>query len=238
MMGLLIEEDGKSNYKGTNRIILIGPPTVGKSTVAEELSNQLGIEYVKLDKLQEKFGYGDGKEFELVKYVLSEEFDKYNKSSILDFGGGHVYNKGVKELLNDYSNVFLLMPSKDSNKSEELLRKGNTERWTGFMDEIIKGLKSGKHKHTKEKEKELIDKLERMKQGEGGKFDKEDLPNIPEMEGWGGLNMDKDWNKFVPLSKEEDKKNRDIAKHTISVYDEEGKRRNKTEIAKDIIDLL
>jgi hypothetical protein len=58
------------------------------------------------------------------------------------------------------------------------------------------------------------------------------------MKGWGGLNMDKDWNKFVPLSKEEDKKNKDIAKHTISVYDKKEKRRNKTDIAKDIIDLL
>jgi hypothetical protein len=238
MMGLLTEKEGKSKYKGINRIILIGPPTVGKSTVAEELSNQLGIEYVKLDELQEKFGHGEGKEFELVQYVLSEKFDKYNKSSILDFGGGHVYNKGVKELLNDYPNVFLLMPSQDSSKSNELLMKGNNERWIGFMNEIIKALKSGKHKHTKEKEKELIDKLERMKQGEGGKFDKEDLPNTPEMEGWGGLNMEKDWNKFVPLSKEEDKKNKDIAKHTISVYDKKEKRRNKTDIAKDIIDLL
>ena len=238
MMGLVTEEQGKSNYKGINRIILIGPPTVGKSTVAEELSNQLGIEYVKLDKLQEKFGYGEGKEFELVKYVLSLEFDKYNESSILDFGGGHVYNKGVRELLNDYPNIFLLMPSKDSKESEELLRKGNTERWTGFMNQIIKGLKSGKHKHSKEKEQELINKLERMKKGEGGKFDKEDLPDTEEMKGWGGLNMDKDWNKFVPLSKEEDKKNKDIAKHLISVYDSEGKRRDKKEIAKDIIDLL
>ena len=77
-----------------------------------------------------------------------------------------------------------------------------------------------------------------MRKCEGGKFDKEDLPNIPEMEGWGGLNMDKDWNKITPLSKEEDVNNRDISKHIINVYDEEGKRRNKTEIAKDIIDLL
>jgi hypothetical protein len=116
--------------------------------------------------------------------------------------------------------------------------KGNNERWIGFMNEIIKALKSGKHKHTKEKEKELIDKLERMKQGEGGKFDKEDLPNTPEMEGWGGLNMEKDWNKFVPLSKEEDKKNKDITKHIISVYNDKGERRNKSEIVKDIINLL
>jgi hypothetical protein len=238
MMGLLTEDENNSDYKGINRIILIGPPTVGKSTVAEELSNQLGIEYVQLDKLQEKFGHGEGKEFKLVQYVLSPEFEKYNTPSILDFGGGHVYNEGVKNLLKDYQNIFLLMPSKDAEKSDELLRKGNEERWGGFMDQIIQGLKSGKHKHTKEKELELIDKLEKMKKGEGGKFDKEDLPDTKEMEGWGGLDMNKDWNKFVPLSKEENLKNMDIAKHVISVYDENGKRRDKSLIVKDIISLL
>jgi GTPase SAR1 family protein len=235
MMGLLTEEEQKG-YSGTNRIILIGPPTVGKSTVAEELAKQLGVEYVILDELQEKFG--NGKEAELVKYVLSSEFNKYNTPSILDFGGGHVHSKGAKKLLSEYPNVFLLMPSQDTEKSEELLRKGNTERWTGFMDKIIQGLESGEHKHTKEKESELIDKLKRMKQGEGGKFDKEDLPDTEEMKGWGGLDMENDWNKYVPLSKEEDVINKDIAKHIVSVYDDKGSRRDKTEIAKDIVKLL
>ena len=235
MMGLLVEEEQKG-YSGTNRIILIGPPTVGKSTVAEELAKQLKLEYVILDELQEKFG--NGKEAELVKYVLSSEFNKYNTPSILDFGGGHVHSKGVKELLSEYPNVFLLMPSQDTKKSEELLRKGNTERWTGFMDKIIQGLESGEHKHTKEKESELIDKLKRMKQGEGGKFDKEDLPDTEEMKGWGGLDMENDWNKYVPLSKEEDVINKDIAKHIVSVYDDKGSRRDKTEIGKDIVKLL
>jgi hypothetical protein len=106
------------------------------------------------------------------------------------------------------------------------------------MDQIIQGLQSGNHNHTKEKETELIDKLQRMKQGEGGKFDKEDLPDTEEMKGWGGLDMENDWNKYVPLTKEEDVKNKDIAKHIVSVYNEDGKRRNKTEIVKDIINLL
>ena len=110
------------NYSGKNRIILIGPPTVGKSTVAEEISKKLGIEYVKLDKLQEDFGHGDGKEFELVKLVTSEDFEKYETPSILDFGGGHVYNDGVKELLEEYPNVILLMPSLNDQKSKDFLR--------------------------------------------------------------------------------------------------------------------
>ena len=238
MMGLITENKKTSDYKGTNRIILIGPPTVGKSTVAEELSHKLRIEYVKLDKLQEQFGHGNEKEFELVKHVLSPDFKKYNTPSIIDFGGGHSHNQGVKELLNNYPNVFLLMPSQDSDKSEELLIKTNVERWGGFMDQMIQGLKSGKHRHSKEKEKELIDKLERMKKGEGGKFDKEDLPDIEEMEGWGGLNMDKDWNKIAPLSKEEDVNNKDISKHIVEVYNDDGTRRDKSDIAEDIIKLI
>lgn len=236
LMGLITEQ--VTNYGGNKRIILIGPPTVGKSTIATELSNQLGIEYVILDKLQQDYGYGDGKELELVRNVLSKNFEKYDTPSILDFGGGHVYNQGINELLKDYPNVFLLTPSTDSEKSNEFLRKGNEKRWTGFMDQIIQGLKSGNHNHTKEKEIELINKLEKMKQGEGGKFDKEDLPNTPEMQGWGGLDMGKDWNKFVPLSSTEDEINRSVAKHVVPVYDEIGNRRDKSEIAGDIISQL
>ena len=235
-MGLITEQ--VTNYSGNKRIILIGPPTVGKSTIATELSNQLGIEYVRLDKLQQDYGYGEGKELELVRNVLSNDFEKYDTPSILDFGGGHVYNEGINELLKNYPNIFLLMPSTDTEKSNELLRKANEERWTEFMDQIIQGLKSGKHKHTEENKTELINKLERMKQGEGGKFDKEDLPNTPEMQGWGGLDMEKDWNKFVPLSSTEDEINRSVAKHVVPVYDESGNRRNKSDIVGNIISQL
>ena len=188
--------------------------------------------------MQQDYGYGDGKELELVRNVLSNNFEKYNTPSILDFGGGHVHSEGINELLSDYSNVFLLMPSKDTEKSNELLRRSNEQRWTGFMDQIIQGLKSGNHNHTKEREIELINKLVRMKQGEGGKYDKEDLPDTPEMQGWGGLDMEQDWNKFVPLSSDEDAINRDVAKHVVPVYDESGNRRDKTEIANEIISNL
>lgn len=236
VMGLITEED--LNYIGNKRIILIGPPTVGKSTIATELSRQLRIEYIVLDKLQQDYGYGDGKELKLVRNILSNNFEKYNTPSILDFGGGHVHSEGINELLSDYPNVFLLMPSKDTEKSNELLRRGNEQRWIGFMDQIIQGLKSGNHNHTKEKEIELINKLVRMKQGEGGKYDKEDLPDTPEMQGWGGLDMGNEWNKFVPLSSSEHDINRSVAKHIIAVYDENGNRRDKTEIANEIISNL
>ena len=234
----MVENKKTSEFKGTKRIILIGPPTVGKSTVAEELSKELNIEYVKLDKLQEKFGYGDGKEFELVQYVLSPDFEKYNTSSILDFGGGHVYNKGIDKLLSDYPNIFLLMPSDEYGQSKEFLRKGNYERWSGFMNQIIDGLKSGKHSHSKEKEEELIDTLEKMKKGEGGLIKKEDLPDTPEMKGWGGIDMKKDWDKEVPLTDKENEINQSIGKHTVAVYNKDGGRKNVKEIVNSIIEKL
>ena len=238
MMGLLTEEEGKSNYKGTNRIILIGPPTIGKSTVAEEISKKLDIEYVQLDKLQGEYGYGSGKELELVKDVLSPKFKKYNTPSILDFGGGHVYNKGIDKLLSDYSNVFLLTPSNDYNESKEILKKGNYERYAGFMDQIIQGLKSGEHKHTKEKEEKLIDTIEKIKKGEGGLIKTEDLPNIPEMKGWRDFDMKKGWNEEAPLTDKENEINQSIARHTITVYNKNGTRRDKKDIVNDIIKLL
>jgi hypothetical protein len=222
------------DFSKKNRIILIGPPTVGKSTIAEELSKKLGIECVKLDKLQEEFGHGEGKELELVKLVLSKEFDKYDTPSILDFGGGHVYNKGVYKLLSDYQNVILLMPSKDAEKSKEFLRKGNYERWSGFMDTLIKAYKKDDSISDDKKEK-YIKTLQDMKKGEGGKITKKELPNTPEVEGWGGLDMKKGWDQEFPLTDEEDKKNRDLSKHIVDVYNSDGSRRDKSDIADDII---
>ena len=224
------------NYSGKNRIILIGPPTVGKSTVAEEISKKLGIEYVKLDKLQEDFGHGDGKEFELVKLVTSEDFEKYETPSILDFGGGHVYNDGVKELLEEYPNVILLMPSLNDQKSKDFLRKGNYERWSGFMNTLISAYQSDNI--PEDKKQEYIQKIEDMKRGEAGLITKEELPNVPEVEGWGGLNMEKGWDQEFPLTDEEDKKNKDISKHIVEVYNDDGTRRDKSDIAEDIIKLI
>jgi len=223
------------NYSGKNRIILIGPPTVGKSTVAEEISKKLGIEYVKLDKLQEDFGHGDGKEFELVKLVTSEDFEKYETPSILDFGGGHVYNDGVKELLEEYPNVILLMPSLNDQKSKDFLRKGNYERWSGFMNTLISAYQSDNI--PEDKKQEYIQKIEDMKRGEAGLITKEELPNVPEVEGWGGLNMEKGWNQKFPLTTE-DKKNKDISKHIVEVYNDDGTRRDKSDIAEDVIKLI
>ena len=106
------------------------------------------------------------------------------------------------------------------------------------MNQIIDGLKSGKHNHTKEKEQKLIDTLEKMKKGEAGQVKKEDLPNTPEMKGWGGVEMEKDWDKQAPLTPEENKINQSVGKHLIPVYNDDGNRKNPNEIVRDIEEKL
>ena len=93
----LFEAKKEEKYTGKNRIILLGPPTIGKSTISNKLSKELGLEAISLDMNQMKFGgFGEKNEVKCVEWALS---NKVNNPSILDFGGGHVYWDGVKEML-------------------------------------------------------------------------------------------------------------------------------------------
>jgi len=121
-------------YSQKDRIILLGAPTIGKSTISKELGEKLGLEAISLDELQADFGYGDE---DCVKFVLSEDFEKYDKPSILDFGGGHIYKGDVKKLIKDYKNVFVLVPSNDFEKSQEILKKNHEERINPGIKEVL-----------------------------------------------------------------------------------------------------
>ena len=100
----LFEKKGEK-YTGKNRIILLGPPTIGKSTISKALGEKLGLEVISLDMLQKKFGgFGEKEEIECVEYVIS---NKVNTPSILDFGGGQVYRGNSKDLLKGYNNIFV-----------------------------------------------------------------------------------------------------------------------------------
>ena len=102
-----IFEKKEEKYTGENRIILLGPPTVGKSTISKALGEKLDLEVISLDRNQMKFGgFGEKEEVECVKWALS---NKVNKPSILDFGGGHIYRGNAKDLIKGYNNIFVLM---------------------------------------------------------------------------------------------------------------------------------
>lgn len=126
-----------------DEIILIGPMDIGKSTISELLSVRLNSPHIKIDQIRFKYyeeigysreteeklrnekGFFNGtyrywKPFELyaIKKILNEYSD-----CIFDFGAGHsVYEDDkmfdeAKELLADFKNVILLLPSKDIDES-------------------------------------------------------------------------------------------------------------------------
>ena len=132
-----------------NEIILIGPMGVGKSTVSKRLSEKLNKSHINIDEIRFKYyeeigydhetadslfkekGFFDGlyrywKPFELyaIKKILNEYSD-----CIFDFGAGHsVYEDNkmfqeLQEILKDFKNVILLLPSANSEESIEILSK-------------------------------------------------------------------------------------------------------------------
>ena len=127
-------------------IVLIGPMSAGKSTIAQLLSEELGLPRIELDEVRQSFyneiGYdeslaskiaGDIGLKGLVKYWKPfeahaveraiEEFD----NCIMDFGAGHsVYEDDlhftlVENVLKPIKHVILLLPSPDLDRSVEIL---------------------------------------------------------------------------------------------------------------------
>lgn len=127
-------------------IILIGPVGSGKSTLGKMLSSRLNMPQCSLDdkrfKIYEEIGY----DYELASEIMNKEgflgiykywkpFEAYSVKRILelyqgyvhDFGAGHsVYEDSklfeeVRETLEDYPNVVLLLPSPDKERTKQIL---------------------------------------------------------------------------------------------------------------------
>lgn len=244
---------GKS-YTGKDRIILIGPPTVGKSTISKELGKRLGIDVISLDRLQSEFGYGDDSEYECVAHVLSEDYEGFNKPSILDFGGGHVYKKDAHKLLKDYSNVFVLVPSEDLEFSRELLEKGHERRLQVGTDRELKKIMVAYEKGWKGmddgKAEKIIELIKKMLDGGAGKIKVEDLPPMIKSEFTGSSfyksqkpkyfwDVESGWRKYQDLfTKRHDSINRSVTDNVVEVYTKKGVRRSKSVIVKEILDGL
>lgn len=127
-------------------IILIGPPTAGKSTLAKLIAEELGLPNYSLDELRWKYmreiGYDKELDNEIRQkggflaralywqlfgaYTVERFLDEY-KDGVLDFGGGHTVfdseesNDRIKRALAPYPNVFLILPSPNLNESYRIL---------------------------------------------------------------------------------------------------------------------
>lgn len=136
-------------------VVLIGPVAVGKSTVAEQLSQLLGLPFVKMDDYRLAYYREIGYEDDFKTSILEKEgwsgvmhywkvFDAYSverlvidyPGHILDMGGGSTYcvfPEDLQRLKKAFkkSSVFLLLPYSDKNKSLTYLNKRTGWKKTG-----------------------------------------------------------------------------------------------------------
>jgi len=141
-------------------VILIGPMSTGKSTLAKKLAKKLGVPRVELDEVRQRFyqeiGYNEKFASEIVGEEgmkgLIEYWKPYEahaveralqvyKDCVIDFGAGHsVYEdqalfQRVDQALKPYQFVFLILPSPDLDRSVEVVN----ERFSQLLiDEVGK----------------------------------------------------------------------------------------------------
>lgn len=136
--------------KYLNTIILIGPCGVGKTTIGQLLSQRIKIPFYNLDEYEPKYSLKIGFDPKKAEEIKKQEgffayyeycrqfFDKAVAKfleefscSILELGGGHPIvpdakkQKEIKEILQPYKYIFLLLPDQSIEKSLEILRKRN-----------------------------------------------------------------------------------------------------------------
>ena len=127
-------------------IVLIGPVSVGKSTIGKLLSEKLGLPNCSVDDIRWQYYDEIGYDKEVVSQIARSEgimgivrywkpFEAHTVErvlvdyphSVIDFGAGHsVYEddklfERVQKALASYPNVILLLPSADLDQSVAIL---------------------------------------------------------------------------------------------------------------------
>ena len=235
-------EKKEEKYTGKNRIILLGPPTVGKSTISKELGKELGMEVLCLDKVNEEVikDFSDKGRIKTVELALTDKYNDY----ILDFGGGHLYFEGVKDMIKDYKNIFVLIPSEDYELSDKILRENSrTNDMRKMIEHILKSLESKNCEFSDTKKEKLIKIAKKICDGGKGELKASDIPkaSLDKFgEGLeGGFSSAPNWDRYFNLyTKKHDKINRSITDNIIEAFTEKGNRRSKSTIVNEIIKKL
>lgn len=127
-------------------IILIGPIRAGKSTLGRLLAQALEVPQVSLDEhcwdYYREIGFDQpGEEVHGPDGMIASRFVVYaldrlladHRECVFDLGGGHLVLsvesalQRAQQLLENYPNVFLLLPSPDLDRSAVVLAERNTE---------------------------------------------------------------------------------------------------------------
>ncbi|MFN8417741.1 MAG: shikimate kinase [Anaerolineae bacterium] len=157
-------------------IILIGPVSAGKSTVAALLADKLHMPHVSIDDVRwgyyAEIGYDNA---EASRIANSDEgmlgllrywkpFEAYavervlpdHPNSVIDFGAGHSFYDDealfdrVQNALAPYPNVIMLLPSPDLDESARILNdrfRTLLQREVGLVDEGLLDLNATFVKH-------------------------------------------------------------------------------------------
>lgn len=133
-------------------VILIGPMSAGKSTLAKKMAKKLGVPRIEMDEVRQRFyleiGYNEKFASEIVgqegmmglidywkpfeAHAVERALQVY-KDCVIDFGAGHsVYQdealfKRVEKALQPYQFVFLILPSADLDRSVEIVNQRFSE---------------------------------------------------------------------------------------------------------------
>lgn len=194
VMGLLIEEEQKKY----STIIILGPQGVGKSTLTNLLGKKLQMPVISSDdyinqgdwamEKNKKEGWLKRKENEFggaIKFLKTN----LGKPVILDIGGSHGVWEGeqlnqILSMISNYPNRFLILPTKDEQKSKEFLRSRLLKRemdvvsQTDYWKAILKGDESFANDFNDEDKEEFMKHLEDIKNGD----DKTAKDNIDRMQ--------------------------------------------------------
>jgi len=132
-----------------NEIVMIGPMGVGKTTVSKRLSEKLNIKHIHFDEIRYEYykeiGYcketsqklRSEKGFFRGDYHYLKPFAFYAVKKILNTFSNCVFDFGaycsvyedevmfseIREVLSDFKNVILLLPSENREESIEILTK-------------------------------------------------------------------------------------------------------------------
>ncbi len=140
-------------------IILIGPIRAGKTTVAGLLAKKLGLPQRSMDEFRWKYYQEKNYDEELAQQIREKEgflgiyrywkpFEAYaverllseHSNCVVDFGGGHsVYEddelfQQVKQILEPYRNVVLILPSPEREESIQILNERNGGIFSNGVD--------------------------------------------------------------------------------------------------------
>jgi tRNA A37 N6-isopentenylltransferase MiaA len=142
-------------------VILIGPMSAGKSTLAEMLAKKLGVPRVELDEVRQRFygeiGYSERYASEIVgregmqglieywkpfeAHAVERALEEY-RSCVMDFGAVHsVYEdealfQRVQKALQPYKFVIQILPSPDLDRSVEIVNQRFSEMLVSEVGKI------------------------------------------------------------------------------------------------------